>query len=72
MAHRVTVEMPPREIGKADVKFSVYDDDGKIGTLAISRGSVVWFPFGTKYGHKMRWAKFAQMMEEKATRFEER
>ena len=72
MAHQVRVVMPPRPISRADVKFDVYDDEEKIGTLAVSRGSVVWFAAGTKYGRKMGWAKFARMMEENATRFEQR
>ena len=47
--------------------------DGKVhGTLAISNGSVVWFPKGTSYGLKTGWAEFERMMQEKAVRFEKR
>jgi len=43
-----------------------------LGTLAVSNGSIVWFPRGTSYGYKMGWTKFDQLMQEQASRFEKR
>ena len=72
MAHDVNFSIPKRPLGKADVEFDVHRDGKKLGTLKISKGSLVWFPFGTKYGHKVGWKKFDEFMHEKATRFEVR
>jgi hypothetical protein len=42
------------------------------GKLAISNGSLVWFPRGTKKGLKMGWKKFDEVMQENAGRTERR
>jgi hypothetical protein len=70
--HKVTMELPPRTITKADAVFKVRQDGDLLGTLTVSRGSLVWFPPGTTYGHKIGWKKFARLMEEQAPRFETR
>ena len=70
--HTVTVEVPKRQVSRADVKFQVKADGRVLGTLTVSKGAVVWFPIGTKYGYKMGWAKFDKFMKEKASRFEAR
>ena len=72
MAHEVDFTIPSRALGRADVKFQVKKDGSTIGTLTVSNGSIVWFPSGTTWGHKMRWSRFASMMEEHATRHEGR
>lgn len=72
MAHKVTMELPPRTITKADAVFKVRKNDELLGTLTVSRGSLVWFRPGTTYGHKIGWEKFSQLMEENAPRFETR
>lgn len=70
--HTVTLEMPKRKISRADVKFQVKADGKVLGTLTVSKGAIVWFPSGTKYGYKMGWAKFNKMMINEPTRFEAR
>ena len=70
--HTVILEVPKRQISRADVKFQVKADGKMLGTLTISKGAVVWFPFGTKYGFKMGWTKFHNFMKDEATRFEAR
>jgi hypothetical protein len=70
MAHNVKFTIPKRELGTADIEFDVHRDGSKLGTLKISKGSLVWFPSGTTYGHKIGWKKFDLLMQEKATRFE--
>ncbi|MEM8678965.1 MAG: hypothetical protein AAGF97_06420 [Planctomycetota bacterium] len=70
--HKVTMTLPPRQIRRADASFAVERDGKKYGTLEISNGSIVWFPPYTKYGLKMGWEKFHQLMDEHATRVESR
>ena len=70
--HKVTMDIPPRELNRADAKFNVMRDGRKFGTLHISNGSIVWFPRNTTYGHKMRWAKFHELFQSEGTRFEKR
>jgi hypothetical protein len=70
--HNVTFSIPERRLGKADVKFVVKADQQVLGTLAISNGSIVWFPRGASYGCKMEWSKFDQFMKEQAPHFEKR
>ena len=72
MAHDVFFSIPSRQLGNADIEFSVKSDGEKVGTLTVSKGSVVWFPKGTSYGYKVGWKKFDAMMRESASRFEKR
>ncbi len=70
--HKVFMTLPPREIKRADATFAVERDGKKFDTLEISNGSLVWFPPYTKYGLKMTWKKFHELMEANATRVETR
>ncbi len=70
--HDVSFNIPQRALGKADVEFLVKHDGAVLGTLAVSNGSIVWFPKGTTYGLKVGWKKFNDIMQESATRFERR
>lgn len=70
--HRVMMSLPPRPISRADAKFEVERDGKMFGTLEISQGSIVWFAPYAKYGMKMSWQRFHQLMEEHATRTEVR
>ena len=70
--HDVSFSIPQRALGKSDVEFLVKSDRAVLGTLAVSNGSIVWFPKGTTYGLKVGWNKFNDMMQTGATRFEKR
>jgi len=70
--HAVTVDVPRRPLARADITFRVKADGKVFGTLAVSNGSVVWFPRNSTYGRKMGWKKFDQMMQNEPTRFERR
>jgi len=70
--HDVSFSIPQRALGKADVEFLVKSDGAVLGTLAVSNGSIVWFPKGTTYGLKVGWKRFNDIMQEGATRFERR
>ena len=68
MAHDVKFSIPKRALGTADVEFDVHRDGSKLGTLKVSKGSLVWFPSGTSYGHKIGWKKFDELMTKHAMR----
>lgn len=70
--HDVSFNIPQRPLGKAAVEFLIKLDGAVLGALAVSNGSVVWFPKGTTYGLKVDWKKFNDMMQKSATRFEKR
>lgn len=72
MAYGVEFSLPIRELGKSDIEFSVYVDGSKLGTLKISKGSLVWFPANTTNGHKITWSKFDRLMRENAVQVEKR
>jgi hypothetical protein len=72
MARDVTFENPQRSLGRADVKFLVKKDGAVLGTLAVSNGSLVWFPKGATNGLRIGWAKFDDLMKSEATWIEKR
>ena len=72
MAYTVDFTIPKRNLGRADVEFDVKQDGSMLGTLTVSKGSLVWFPTGTIYGYRIGWHRFAQFMEESATSVERR
>ncbi|MBV6522495.1 MAG: hypothetical protein MNPFHGCM_02643 [Gemmatimonadaceae bacterium] len=68
MAHDVSFEIPTRDLGKADVTFHVKKNLAKLGTLAVSKGAVVWFPKDHSYGYKMDWTAFDALMRQHGTK----
>ncbi|MGC8541941.1 MAG: hypothetical protein ACP5QA_15130 [Phycisphaerae bacterium] len=63
MDHSVKFSIPERDLGKADIEFTVNANGKKLGELHISRGSLVWFPSGNSYGHKASWEDFDKFMK---------
>lgn len=72
MAYEVKFAVPQRELGKSDVEFEVRQNGTMLGTLKISKGSLVWFPKGTGNGLRMPWEKFDRLMKDNATQIEKR
>lgn len=62
MRHSVQFTIPWRDLGKSDVEFQVWGDTDKVGTLRVSKGSLVWFAKNGKLGHKVIWSKFSEWM----------
>jgi hypothetical protein len=62
--HNITFSIPERDLGNADVEFFVKHDKSKLGTLKVSKGSVVWVPKDHTYGYKIAWKDFATLMKE--------
>ena len=71
MPYDVLYTAPTRQLGRADVEFQIKRNGSVLGTLTVSKGSIVWFPSGTTYGRKLTWVKFAELMVKK-TKHEER
>ena len=64
MAHEVTLDIATKFVLHKDVKIEVKTDDGKLGTLLVSKGNVEWLPAGNFVNKKrLSWAKFAELME---------
>ena len=72
MSHAVSFAVPKRELGRADVRFDVKMKGEKLGTLAVSKGSVVWFPKDHSYGYKVRWADVDRIFAEHGAKAEKR
>ena len=64
MAYEVLFSMPERVLERADVEFVVKSDGNMLGTLKVSKGSLVWFPAGTTIGHRISWDRFHLMMQD--------
>ena len=63
MAHYVRFVVPERDLGHADIVFSAWNDDEKIGTLRVSKGAVEWFVKDSKKGKKLTWKRFSKVIE---------
>jgi hypothetical protein len=64
MTHKVTFTLPDRDLGKADIQFLVRSNRKVLGKLLVSKGSVVWRPKNKKFGKKLGWKKFDEMMKQ--------
>lgn len=70
--HDVSFSLPSRALGKADVTFQVKKDGKVFGTLAVSNGSIVWFPKNMSYGTKMSWTDFDRIIQKEGAGVEKR
>jgi hypothetical protein len=63
MAHEVRVRIDTALVANKDVEVIVRDNNGKLGTLLISKGNIEWRPKGN-YVNKQRlsWSQFADFM----------
>jgi hypothetical protein len=60
-------KLPKLTIGKSDVIFQIKTDAGKVGNLRISKGSIYWIPSSGRYGYKLSWTDFNELMVKKGT-----
>ncbi len=68
MKHAVKFAIPSRDLGRADVIFSVKRGGRKLGELHVSKGALVWFPRDASKGHRFSWVRFDQWAKTKQTR----
>lgn len=65
MAHEVTLDIATKFVLHKDVKIEVKTDEGKLGTLLVSKGNIEWLPAGNHVNKKrMTWKNFAKLIEE--------
>ena len=63
MAHEVSLNMNSKFVLHKDVEVEVKTDDGKLGTLLISKGNIEWLPASKSVNkHRLSWKKFAELM----------
>jgi hypothetical protein len=64
MAHEVRLKLDAAIVQNKDMEVVIKSNDGKIGTLLISRGNIEWRPKGNYVNKKrLTWKKFAELME---------
>ena len=67
MTHNVKFTIPKRELGSSSIDFDVLDEENnsKVGTLRVSKGSVRWQPVGKwkSKPHTLNWEQFNRLME---------
>ncbi len=56
-ALRVRGRCKPTHPAASSIHFWVNADGTVIGKLEVSKVSLVWYPKGLRYGHKMSWAE---------------
>ena len=61
--HNVHINLPWREIGKADVEFQIYKDDEVFGKIKISKGDKEQFSKNAKKPYKISWTAFDKMIK---------
>lgn len=66
--HAVKAFLEVPELAKAgsSLNLNVYANGQKIGELIIGRGSLYWFGRNRRERKRIRWSKFAEMMDELA------
>ncbi|MCC7194277.1 MAG: hypothetical protein IT356_01845 [Gemmatimonadaceae bacterium] len=62
--HEVNFTIPERPLGKADVEFSIKRNGEAHGRLKVSNGTIVWVPKNKKYGYRLGWVRFDELMRE--------
>jgi hypothetical protein len=63
MAHEVSLNINSKFVLHKDVKVEVSNDDGRLGTLLISKGNIEWMPASKSVNkHRLSWVKFAELM----------
>lgn len=66
--HDVRFTIPERTLGNADIEFTVYSDDERLGLLEVSKGALVWRPANKKRPYVLGWAAFDRVMREQGRR----
>lgn len=61
--HNVYFELPQRELGKVDAKFSIYQNEDRLGEITISKGAIEYYPANKQKPIKLSWAQFDRLMK---------
>jgi len=60
--HNVYFELPERELGKVDAKFSIYQNEDKLGEITISKGALEYYPANKQKPIRLYWSQFHRLM----------
>jgi hypothetical protein len=68
MNHKIRLTMPSIEIQNSNIEIEVRQDNEKLGTVTLSKGSTDWRPKNAKAGKQggtqLSWQRFAELMEQ--------
>ena len=57
-------QTPEYELGGADMRFAIEsDENGKLGTLLVSKGGIEWRPYRKQKRH-LDWERFDRIIRE--------
>jgi len=60
--HNVYFELPSRELGKVDARFSIYENNAKLGEITISKGAFEYYPVNAQKPIRLYWSQFHRLM----------
>jgi hypothetical protein len=60
--HDVEYTTPSAMLDTRDLVFVVQRDGVKLGEMRVSKGSVVWFPYNTRYGYRLDWSQLDRLI----------
>jgi len=66
--HDVWFTVPERKVGNADIEFTVYSDDERLGVLMVSKGALGWHPANKKSEYVLGWGTFDRLAREHGRR----
>lgn len=63
---RTYLQTKKLELGLTPLVFHIAQEDGagKIGRAVIREGSLTWYPGNAQKGHRVRWAKLGELIQE--------
>jgi hypothetical protein len=59
----VYATLPNALLGKMDAFFDIYQGGKKLGKIAISKGSIDWYPKNAKHPYTFSWSEFDKMIK---------
>jgi hypothetical protein len=66
--HDITLKIPHGiTVANTDIEVLVREDGEVLGRVRISKGSIDWIPGMGRRSKRMRWSRFADVMEEFGT-----
>ena len=66
--HEISLKVPHGiTIVNTDIEVQVRADGDLLGRLRISKGTIDWIPAHKKGAHRLRWRRFAELIEENVT-----
>jgi hypothetical protein len=67
-SHRIELSLPTTDVLNTDVRINVWSDEGLLGELTVSRGSIDWRPAHHHSAYTLEWEQFDDLMRTQARR----